>query len=136
MVVSPATESDSAGNPVFAIQNVPPTSSDGLSTITQPAVYFGLSNSGYMVADSRQAEVDYQLANGTTVETHYSGNGGVQLTSLFKRLMFSIRFSDFNLLISNQITSDSRVMFERGIQQRVSMAAPFLSLDGDPYPRH
>ena len=48
--------------------------------------------------------------------------------------MFAIRFSDFNLLISNQITSQSRMMFDRGVQARVTKAAPFLSLDSDPYP--
>ena len=48
--------------------------------------------------------------------------------------MFAIRFSDLNLLISNQITSKSRLMFDRGVQARVSKAAPFLSLDADPYP--
>jgi uncharacterized membrane protein (UPF0182 family) len=68
------------------------------------------------------------------VETHYTGDGGVQLSNFFDKAMFAIRFSDLNLIISNQITSKSRLMFDRGVQARVAKAAPFLSLDADPYP--
>ncbi len=87
-----------------------------------------------MVADTKQPEIDYQLGNGSNVETHYSGAGGVQLSNFFDRAMFALRFSDLNLIISSQITDQSRLMFDRGVQARVSKAAPFLSLDADPYP--
>jgi uncharacterized protein len=134
MVISPANQATTAGLPQFAVGNVPPVSSNGAPVITQPAVYFGLNNSGYVVANSKQPEIDYQLSNGTNVETHYTGNGGVQLSSLFKQAMFALRFGSLDLLISNQITGQSRIMFDRGVQARVSKAAPFLSLDADPYP--
>ena len=113
---------------------VPPVSNSGLPTITQPSVYFGLNNAGYVVANTKQPEMNYQLTNGTNDETHYSGDGGVQLSNFFTQAMFAIRFSDFNLIISNQITTQSRLMFDRGVQARVNKAAPFLSLDADPYP--
>ncbi len=134
MIVSPANVATSAGVPVFAVGDVPPTSNSGLPTITQPSVYFGLNNNGYVVANTKQPEIDYQLTNGTNVETHYKGDGGVQLSSFFNQVMFAIRFNDLNLLISSQITKDSRLMFDRGVQARVTKAAPFLSLDADPYP--
>ncbi len=102
--------------------------------MTQPSIYFGLNNSGYVVANTKQPEIDFQLTNGTNVETHYKGDGGVQLSNFFDQAMFAIRFSDINLIISNQITDDSRLMFDRGVQARVAKAAPFLSLDADPYP--
>ena len=134
MVVSPANTSTSNGDPLFAVGDVPPASNSGLPTVTQPSVYFGLNNAGYVVADTKQPEIDFQLTNGTNVETHYSGNGGVQLSSFFDQAMFALRFSDLNLIISNQITNKSRLMFDRGVQARVSKAAPFLNLDADPYP--
>jgi hypothetical protein len=87
-----------------------------------------------VVANTKQPEIDYQLTNGTNIETHYKGDGGVQLSSFFKQVMFAVRFNDINLLISSQITNDSRLMFDRGVQARVSKAAPFLNLDADPYP--
>ncbi len=134
MIVAPANAANSTGAPVFDVGGVPPTSSNGLQTITQPSVYFGLNNAGYVVANTKQPEIDYQLTNNSNVETHYTGNGGVQLSSIFKRLMFAVRFNDINLLISNQITGQSRIMFDRGVQARVQKAAPFLQLDADPYP--
>ena len=134
MIVSPANTASGAGDPQFAVGDVPPVSNSGLPTIKQPAVYFGLSDSGYVVANTKQPEIDYQLANQTNVETHYAGSGGVQLSNFFDRAMFAIRFSDLNLIISSQITDKSRLMFDRGVQARVSKAAPFLSLDADPYP--
>ena len=134
MIVSPANTASGAGDPQFAVSEVPPTSNSGLPPVTQPSVYFGLNNSGYVVADTKQPEIDYQLTNQTNVETHYGGDGGVQLSNFFDQAMFAIRFSDVNLIISNQITSNSRLMFDRGVQARVTKAAPFLSLDADPYP--
>jgi uncharacterized membrane protein (UPF0182 family) len=133
MIISPATKVTSDGQPQFAVGYVPSISNSGLGVVTQPSVYFGLSNAGYVVANSKVPEIDYQLSNNQNVATHYSGNGGVQLSSFFKKFMFAVRFSDINLLISSQLTNQSRVIFERGLQARVSKAAPFLSLDSDPY---
>jgi uncharacterized membrane protein (UPF0182 family) len=134
MIVSPANQTTSNGDPQFAVGYVPPVSNSGLPTVAQPSIYFGLNNSGYVVANTKQPEIDFQLTNGTNVETHYKGDGGVQLSNFFDQVMFAVRFSDINLLISNQITDQSRLMFDRGVQARVSKAAPFLSLDADPYP--
>ena len=64
----------------------------------------GSTTPGYVVANTKQPEIDYQLTNGTNDETHYKGDGGVQLSNFFNQAMFAVRFSDFNLLISNQIT--------------------------------
>jgi uncharacterized membrane protein (UPF0182 family) len=134
MIVSPANTASGAGDPQFAVSEVPPTSNSGLPAVKQPSVYFGLNNTGYVVANTKQPEIDFQLTNQTNVETHYTGSGGVQLSNFFDQAMFAIRFSDINLIISNQITNDSRLMFDRGVQARVTKAAPFLSLDADPYP--
>ncbi len=133
MIISPATEAIGNGDPEFSVGGVPPVS-NGLPQLTQPSVYFGLSNAPYVVANTKQPEIDYQLPTGGNVETHYTGDGGVQLSNFFDRAMFAVRFNDINLLISNQITTKSRLMFDRGVQQRVTKAAPFLSLDADPYP--
>ncbi len=122
-----------SNNPVFGVQDVPPTSSNGLPEITQPNVYFGLGETGYVVANSKQLEVDYQPQNGQNVESHYHGSGGVQLSSIFTRAAFALRLGDFNLLISSQITDKSRIMFIRDPVTMAQTAAPFLSFDHDPY---
>ena len=129
--VALANQTNSA-NPVFAVQGVPPQSSTGLPAITQPSVYFALGESGYVVANSKQSEVDYEQ-NGTNVQSHYSGSGGVQLSSIFTRAAFALRLGDFNLLISSQITNKSRIMFVRDPVAMAQKAAPFLTFDHDPY---
>ncbi len=123
-----------SNNPVYTVQGVPPTSTTGMPAITQPAVYFGLGETGYVVADTKQLEVDYQEgSNGPNVESHYKGTGGVQLSSIFTRAAFALRLGDFNLLISSQITSKSRIMFVRDPVAMAQKAAPFLTFDHDPY---
>ena len=91
-----------------------------------------LGESGYVVANTKQLEVDYQQS-GTNVESHYKGTGGVQLSSIFTQAAFALRLGDFNLLISSQITNKSRIMFVRDPIAMAQKAAPFLSFDHDPY---
>ena len=137
-MASPANQVSASGQPVFAIRDVPPVSSPGLPKISQPSVYYGLNSTGtepqYVIADTKQPEIDYQLQSGTNVETQYRGTGGVELSSIGRRLAFALRFSDLNMLISNLVSSHSRVLFETNIQDAARKAAPFLSLDSDPYP--
>ena len=85
------------------------------------------------MANTKQPEVDYQQTDGTNVESHYKGTGGVQLSSIFTRAAFALRLGDFNLLISSQITDKSRIMFVRDPVAMAQKAAPFLSFDHDPY---
>lgn len=133
-VVAPANRSTSSGNPAFIVQDVPPVSSPGAPSITQPQVYYGMNNAGYVISNTLQPEIDYQTNSGATVETHYSGSGGVQLSSFVRRAAFALRFGDINPLISGLITNKSRLMFVRDISQRVQKAAPFLRYDAHPYP--
>jgi hypothetical protein len=125
------------GNPVFDVSNVPPQSTNGMPTLTQPDIYFGLGLSGWVVGDTKQPELDYQVNSGakagTPVESHYEGTGGVAVGNIFSRAALALRLGDFNFLISNQITSKSRVMFERNVLQMAQKAAPFLSFDSQPY---
>lgn len=136
-VLSPANEVGTDGNPEFVIGNLPPYSSHGAPVLTQPAVYFGLPTPGspdYVVAGSKQPEVDYQKANGTNVKSAYRGTGGVPAGSFLRRAAFAVRFDDLSLLLSHLVTPDSRIMWTRNVTDMVHKAAPFLSLDSDPYP--
>ncbi len=105
--------------------------------LDQPRVYFGEPPPNapeYVVAKSAQPEFDGPSAGQTGTDTSsYDGTGGVPLTDITRRLAFALRFRDVNLLISGNIKSDSRLMFNRDIRDRVELAAPFLQWDGDPY---
>jgi len=127
MVIAQANKATAKGDPTFAVQNVPPSSVKGAPKVTQPDVYFGIAYPGYVVANTKEDEIG-------TGNPHYTGNGGVQLSSFLRRAAFAIRLGDFNLLISGQVTQQSRIMFVRDIQQMAQKAAPFLSWDADPYP--
>ncbi|HUE08108.1 MAG TPA: UPF0182 family protein [Acidimicrobiales bacterium] len=133
--IAPANQTTNTTNasPVFGVSGIPAVSSQGLPKLTQPDVYFGLGESGYVVANTKQPEVDFQQANGNNVESHYSKNGGVQLSNFISRAAFALRLGDFNLLISSQITDKSRLMFVRDPLAMAQKAAPFLSFDHDPY---
>ncbi len=138
MVLSPANAA-SDGEPVFDIGSLPPVSSPGLPQLSQASVYFGLSNpnggdANYVVANTRQREVDFPLQNGSNATSNYSGSGGVELNNFITRAAFALRFGDLNLLISDLLTPHSRVMYVRDVVQMAQKAAPFLNYDGDPYP--
>lgn len=126
------------GNPVFVVGNVPPVSTKGAPVLTQPDIYFGINQSGWVVANSKQPELDYQLNSGAQagqpVETHYASTGGVQIGGFLRRTAFALRLGDFNLWVSNQVTSKSRIMFVRDVTAMAEKAAPFLSFDSQPYP--
>jgi uncharacterized membrane protein (UPF0182 family) len=125
------------GNPVFVVSNVPPQSTNGMPNLTQPDIYFGLGLNGWVVANTKQPELDYEVNSGpragTPVDTHYASTGGVPVGGIFSRFALALRLGDFNFLISNQITSKSRVMFVRDVRQMAQKAAPFLTFDSQPY---
>jgi uncharacterized membrane protein (UPF0182 family) len=134
-ILSPANQQND-GNPVFDISGVPPQSSDGAPKLSQTgsAVYFGLGESGYVVADTNQKEVDYSDANGNIVSSHYSGSGGIPVGSFWTKAAFALRFHDLNLLISSDVGSKARLMFNQDVRVRVAKVAPFLTVDDNAYP--
>ena len=137
VVFSPANNVASQGQPDFYVKGVPATTTVSELEIEQPRIYFGESAESveYVVVNSLQEEVDYPLSTeGQSVAyTNYSGDGGVGIGSFFRRLGFALRYGELNLLISNQLSDDSKLIMERNIVSRVKKAAPFLYTDNDPY---
>ena len=135
-VAAPANTVDDTGRPIFAEENLPVTGPLGL---TQDDIYFGEQSPNYSIVDTKQAEIDgpsgTNSANGDDQKTnHYSGTGGVSVGSTFDRLVFALKFGDKNLLLSSAITNKSRILYVRNPRTRVQKVAPWLTLDGDPYP--
>ncbi len=130
VAVSPVNTFTAEGRPEFFVEGLPPM---GDLTVNRPEIYFGENTGSYVVVGSETQEFDYPGSAGEPFLKNYEGDGGVTLGSLFRRASFAWRFLDFNLLISGEINSDSRVMFHRDIVERASVMAPFLKLDSDPY---
>ena len=137
VVFSPANNVASQGQPDFYVKGVPATTTVTELEVEQPRIYFGESADSveYVVVNSLQDEVDFPLSTeGQSVAyTNYSGDGGVGIGSFFRRLGFALRYGELNLLISNQLSDDSKLIMERNIVSRVKKAAPFLYTDNDPY---
>ncbi len=125
--VSETTE----GNfPRMVVKDLPPESP--LLKITQPAIYYGENMAGYRIVRTGVEEFDYPQGD-KNVYTKYSGTGGIPLSSFWRKLLFSWQLVDTNILVSSYITSESRIQLYRTVRERVSLIAPFLSLDPDPY---
>ena len=127
----------SNGQPDFFESDIPTT---GELKIDQPRVYFGELSPFYSIVGapkgSTPVELDYpDDASPTGQKTNtYDGTGGVAMGSLFNRLVFATKFQDSNLLLSDLVNSDSRILWDRNPALRVEKVAPFLTVDQDPYP--
>ncbi len=130
LAMSPVTEYTDAGSPKFFVEAIPP---EGVLEVRRPEIYYGENTRGFVVVNSDTSEFNFPDPTGDPVYQNYEGQGGVKLGSFFRRAAFAWEFLDFNILISGQISSESRVQFRRNIQDRVHVLAPFLKLDSDPY---
>ena len=117
------------GQPVLTQKNLPPDP-EGQPAITQPRIYYGEDDQIDFVVANANGEIDCECA----IESlPYGGQGGIEVDNVFRRLLFAWNFRDINLLLSGQITDQSRLMIYRDIERRASKAVPFLTFDADPY---
>ncbi|MBF8436754.1 UPF0182 family protein [Halanaerobiaceae bacterium Z-7014] len=132
VAMADVSASTAQGLPEMFIEDIPPRTDTDL-VLDNPSVYYGESTAEYVIVNNLEEEFHYP-DGGTNVYTNYSGNGGVQLDGYLKRALFSMRFNDIRIMLADDISPDSRMMFDRNIQERVNKIAPFLELDDDPYP--
>lgn len=137
LVANLANEATSSGEPDFIVKNVPPQIGPGGDSLDagQPRLYFGenFTSSEYSIVDSKQSELDFPTQTGTS-NFHYSDGGGIPLGGFLDRIAFAIREGDPNLILSGLIQPRSKILIYRDVADRVHRAAPFLSIDRDPYP--
>jgi uncharacterized protein len=128
---------DTDGKPSFLVGDLPPT--DGLGEF-QPRVYFGENFPNYSIVGGEKTEnpveFDYPddaSPNGQRNYT-YTGEGGVPVGSLLNKLLFAINYGEQRIILSNLINADSKIIYNRLPRERVEKVAPWMTLDGDPYP--
>ncbi|HSR12313.1 MAG TPA: UPF0182 family protein, partial [Thermodesulfobacteriota bacterium] len=129
-VLGPVNRISAEGLPEFFIKDIPPAST-GEIKITRPEIYFGETSNEYVFVRGKRPEFDYPVGE-KNVYSQYQGKGGIPLSFLTK-VLFAIRFASFNILLSDDLTAESRIMFNRRIQDRVQRVAPFVHFDSDPY---
>jgi uncharacterized membrane protein (UPF0182 family) len=128
---------DADGKPTFAVGDLPSTK--GLGEF-EPRIYFGENVPDYSiiggVKTDNPVEFDYPDDNSPNGQKNvtYSGKGGVPVGSTINKLLFAIKYQEQRILLSSLINKDSKILFERNPRDRVAKVAPWLTLDGDPYP--
>lgn len=137
IVAAYGNERTSDGRPEFFQSGIPSTGELG---DYEPRIYFGENSPDYSIVGAPEGaspqELDYPDDDSSSGQVNYTyqGDGGVSVGSTFRQLLYSIKFQDQNILLSNQVNSDSQILYDRSPRDRVEKVAPFLTLDGDPYP--
>ncbi|MBP6291097.1 MAG: UPF0182 family protein, partial [Spirochaetes bacterium] len=121
------------GLPELVLYDIPTKSTIPIP-VTVPQIYYGEHQNSYIITNTKitPGEFDYPYGDENKY-TIYNGTGGDVLNSLVKRAMYAIAFGDFNILISNVITNQSRIHFRRNIVDMVTAITPFIYYDSDPY---
>ncbi len=137
IAAAPANAVTNKGRPDFVVSGVAPVSVDpsvkSVLSLKRPELYFGEgidgpNNDGYAIVDTERQE------QGAGLSTSYHGTGGVSISGFIRRAAFYLRTGDLETLTSDYLTSKSKILYIRDVSQRIKTIAPFLQLDGDPYP--
>ncbi len=129
VAMSPANAVSLEGLPELLIKDIPPV---GDFDIERPQIYFGEKTKDYVIVNTDTQEFDYPMGD-ENVYGYYEGQDGVGIGTFIRRLVYAWQFGDFNILISSELNSESRLLYYRNISERVNHLAPFLKLDRDPY---
>ncbi|MGH9541066.1 MAG: UPF0182 family protein, partial [Terriglobales bacterium] len=120
------------GQPELFLKDAPPVSSLPEFQLTRPQIYFGEQTNRPVFVDTLQQEFDYPKGDENTYST-YAGSAGIPVGNFFWRFAASVQRNDWNILLTNYLTRNSRLLLHRQIVDRVQRLAPFLLLDPDPY---
>jgi uncharacterized membrane protein (UPF0182 family) len=133
VTLGPSNAVTTEGLPVLFIKDLPPVSSIELK-VTRPQIYYGEMSNDFVLAPSRQREFDYPAGEGDAAAySSYDGRGGVPVGSFARRLLYAVRFGSLNILLSNDLTDRTRILYYRDVRERAQLALPFLLFDRDPY---
>ena len=140
-VVSPVNEIEN-GKPNMYIQGLPPIDyseqwEHRFSDIPGPRIYYGERTDRYVIVHperSQGLEFDYPQEGQQYAEYAYQGKGGVQLNSFWRKMVYMLKFNnEINFVLPGEISSTSKILYDRNIKRRIQKIAPFLRYDGDPY---
>ncbi len=132
LVMSGVNDSDTRGMPKFIIGDVPPRTTSDLKT-DQPRIYFGEVTDDYVIVDTGIKEFDFPLGE-TNAEYEYQGTGGPKVGGLPTRIAWALNLGSSQVLFSQYVKPESRVLMRRNLMERVEALAPWLTYEQDPYP--
>lgn len=132
IVLTRVNEFTPEGLPNLLIKDIPPVSQYNSLKVERPEIYYGELTNDYVVVNSKEQEFDYPSGE-NNIYTTYTGNGGVQLSDFWRKLLYGWKLGGTRFLLSGYPSDESRVMIHRQIIDRVKTLAPFLYFDDDPY---
>jgi uncharacterized membrane protein (UPF0182 family) len=132
MVMNPVDMVTPEGLPEFYVQDIPPEADFANLEVERPEIYYGEDTWNYVVSRTTTEEFDYPSGE-QNIYTTYEGGSGVPLADALSRLTYAVKFGSIELLVSNSITQDSKILLYRDIRSRLGKLAPFLRFDPDPY---
>ncbi len=130
IVASPVNKISSKGLPELLIKDIPP-STDSIQ-IDKPEIYFGEMTTDYVIVNTNTEEFDYPSGDENQY-TKYSEDSGVALNSYIRKLAMALRFGTPKIILSDDITDSSRILYKRSIREITGSITPFLAYDRDPY---
>ncbi|HEY7895742.1 MAG TPA: UPF0182 family protein [Gemmatimonadaceae bacterium] len=131
ITMAPVNQVTDEGLPVLFIKDLPPVSTVNLK-LTRPEIYYGQAAESYVFVNTKQKEFDYPLGD-QNIYTSYPGSGGVPVGSFLRRALYAMQFGSLQILFSDDIAGNARIMYHRNIMERASTALPFLTFDAEPY---
>ncbi len=137
MVAAYGNQRQANGEPVFFSGGIPTT---GLLPEHEPRIYFGERTDYYVIVGAPQGQDPVELdtpsgGEGRTESLYtYTGSGGVPIGNYLTRAAYAIRYGDINMMLSDRVNADSRILDNRVPVDRVKAAAPWLTIDSDPFP--
>ncbi|RGC70454.1 hypothetical protein C5N14_03135 [Micromonospora sp. MW-13] len=146
LVAAPANQVVCGGQPYFVSGFLGEKTQEACSSQTeqipasQPRIYYGerMGPDDYAIVGQanpeRNAEFDRPTQTGGEQYYTYTGEGGVEIGSFTRRLLYAIKQQESNFLLSEAVNENSKLLYVRNPRDRVEKVAPFLTLDGDPYP--
>ncbi len=132
------------GEPVFTAKDIPPVGE--IKTEVAPRIYFGEQSPSYSIVGRPEgaAPIEVDIPRGGSASSEgdaenvtqntYDGEGGVPVGNLFHKALYAFKFAEPNIVLSNRVNENSKILYDRNPRDRVKKVAPWLTVDGDTYP--
>ena len=141
LVAAYGNRRQSSGEPEWIVRDIPPV---GQIAEHEPRIYFGelqgQRSDEYSIVGAPAGAPPIELdtpgggEGGNPKTNTYTGKGGVPIGSLWNRILYAAKFADVNILLSDRVNDESKIIYDRTPRERVQAAAPWLKVDGDAYP--
>nr|WP_064570852.1 UPF0182 family protein [Gordonia sp. LAM0048] len=132
---------DGGGDPFYYVSDTSNYQSeeykrDAPIQVSQPRIYFGellaKIDPDYAIVGSDDGQArEHDIGDDKYT---YQGPAGVSLGNWFNRVLYAGKYAERNFLLSGEINSASKIIYNRDPRDRVEQVAPWLTVDSKTYP--